>query len=136
MGTEVPFTLKGTCHGFSISTIILGIGLLAAPIDWYGPAWSYFQDYIPANGYGMGICLISLSSVQLLALRREATALTLSILFFLGAFVFWTAGVTLSIEGIASHQGFIVALFMLVIGGYKVMISAALWAHYRIGRHQ
>lgn len=82
----------------------------------------------------MGVCLMILSSWQLIALRRNVSAKTLSVLFFFGGFVFWTAGIILLMEGLRGHQGLQEAPLMLSIGGFKYAYSSSLWVHARQSR--
>jgi hypothetical protein len=112
---------------FAAWTILLGAFLLAAPQSWYGPSWAYFPQ-LPHNGYGMGLCLVVLGGAQILTLHRRGTDKTLSILFFLSGFVYWTAGIILAAEGLLGHQGLMEAPFMLYVGAHKFTHSAKLRA--------
>jgi hypothetical protein len=113
---------------FAVWTVALGGVLIAAPQSWYGPSWSYFSE-LPHNGFGMGLCCVSLGLLQCLALWRNAAPKTLSILFFLSGFVYWTAGILLGAEGLLGHQGLMEAPFMMYVGAHKVTHSASLWVH-------
>lgn len=108
---------------------VLGILLMVAPNDWYGPSWSYFSQHgepiIPAGGFGMGLCCAGLGTLQLVALWRNAYRV-LMLLFFLGGFVLWTAGLLLGVEGLAGHQGLMEAPFMMTVGVHKFVVSASL----------
>lgn len=115
---------------YAIGTTTLGIVLMMAPQNWYGPTWSYFSAYIPPNGFGMGVCCSLLGALQILGLWRDATAKTLSILFLLSGFTYWTAGVTLGAEGLFGHQGLMEVPFVIAVAGQSLALSAALWAHY------
>jgi hypothetical protein len=112
---------------FAAWTILLGLFLLCAPQSWYGPSWSYFPQ-LPHNGYGMGVCLIILASLQVWTLYRRGRDKTLSILFFLSGFVYWTSGIILAAEGLLGHQGLMEAPFMLYVGAHKFTHSAKLMA--------
>lgn len=126
------FDSKPVYWSFAAWTMSLGLLLILAPLNWYGPSWSYFPQ-LPHNGYGMGICCLSLGTLQAIALWRRASYRTLSILFFLSGFVFWTAGIILGAEGLLGGQGLMEAPFMLYVGAHKFSHSAALMAH---GRHK
>lgn len=115
---------------FTVWTIGLGVVLMLAPKDWYGPTWSYFPQ-LPHNGFGMGLCLTLLSSVQAVALWREASARVLGVLFFLNGFVYWTAGIILAAEGLLGHQGLAEVPFILYTGAHAFAQSAALTAHHK-----
>jgi hypothetical protein len=109
--------------------IILGTFLMVAPDNWYGPTWWYFAQQgemiIPAGGFGMGLCLLSLGVLQALTLWRRAYR-TLSILLFLSGFVFWTSGLLLGAEGLVGHQGLMETPFMLFVGVHKFVMSVNL----------
>lgn len=103
-----------------------------SPVWFYGPSWSYFHS-LPHNGFGMGCCLLGVGLSQLLALYKDSSARVLSFLFFLSAFVFWTAGLILGAEGVLGHQGLMEAPLLLYIASHKLGISAELYAHHRKG---
>lgn len=115
--------------GYAILAIwvtILGLFLIAAPDNWYGPSWSYFYTHnepiVPAGGMGMGVALTSLGTLQLLAIWAERWRLV-SLLLFLSGFVFMTAGLLLGAEGLFGHQGLMEAPFMLFVAVHKLVIS-------------
>jgi hypothetical protein len=116
--------------GFAIVNVALGILLMSAPRNWYGPSWSYFSQ-LPHNGFGMGMCCAGIGILQIIALRLNAPASILSILLFLAGFVYWTAGIILGAEGLLGHQGLMETPFMMLIGAHKLILSASLWAHHR-----
>lgn len=118
---------------------MLGLFLILAPDWFYGPSWSYFTD-IPHNGLGLGICLIAIGIAELITLeygRRIGVIQrkVLTILFFLGGFVFWTAGIILGAEGLSGHQGLMEAPFMLYVGAHKIAYSASMLTSYRLKKH-
>lgn len=113
---------------FASWTIVLGAVLMLAPKNWFGPSWSYFPQ-LPHNGFGMGLCCVILGGLQILTLKRGGTDRTLAILFFLSGFVYWTAGIILSAEGLLGHQGLMEAPFMLYVGAHKFTHSAKLMAN-------
>lgn len=135
--TPLPIESGPIYWSFAVLNICLGIALMLAPDDWYGPSWSYFythgQAIVPAGGFGMGLCCCGIGGAQLVALTLR-NDLVLSVLFFLGGFVFWTAGIILGAEGLLGHQGLMEAPFMLVLGGHKLALSAALRVYSRQGR--
>jgi hypothetical protein len=114
--------------------VALGVFLIMAPADWFGPSWAYFANHgqiiIPAGGFGMGLCLSLLGTLQLLALWCNAY-LKLSFLFFLVGFVFWASGLLLGAEGILGHQGLIESPLMLFIGIHKIVASVNLHRQFR-----
>lgn len=120
-----------TYWNYAVWSVGLGIILLLAPASWYGPSWYYFSFILPHNGFGMGICCTILGGLLMLALRREASAGTISILLFLNGFVYWTAGIILGAEGLLGHQGLMEAPFMMVVGGHAFAHSAALRVYSR-----
>jgi hypothetical protein len=105
---------------------VLGIFLMAAPDDWYGPSWSYFAHegelIVPAGGFGMGMALSTLGVLQMVAVGGERWRV-LSLLFGLSGFVFMTAGLLLGAEGLFGHQGLMEAPFMLFVAVHKLVIS-------------
>lgn len=105
---------------FGIWTMILGIFLMLAPADWYGPSWSYFPE-LPHNGFGMGLCLTCLSFLQLLALWRESH--WRSFMLFLIGFVYWVTGIILGAEGLLGHQGLMESPFILFVGALAITLS-------------
>jgi hypothetical protein len=113
-------------------TVGLGAVLIAAPEYWYGPSWHYFQQYIPPNGFGMGVCCTGLGILLILALRLDLSARIISILLFLTGFVYWTAGITLGAEGLLGHQGLMEAPFMMYMGAQAFAHSSSLTAHDRL----
>jgi hypothetical protein len=113
---------------FTLWTTLLGIFLALAPQSWYGPSWSYFH-MIPSNGFGMGLCLIALSALQVIALWRDKGTRIQSILLFLMGFVYWTAGIILGAEGLLGHQGLMESPFILVFGAHAFALSAAIRTH-------
>ncbi|OBJ05242.1 hypothetical protein [Mycobacterium sp. 1465703.0] len=115
---------------FAVMSIALGVVLIAAPANWYGPSWHYFPQ-LPHNGFGMGVCCCAIGLAQVATLAWRRSSLVLSVLFFLGGFVFWTAGMILGAEGILGRQGLMEAPFMLVLGGHKLALSASLMNHHR-----
>lgn len=117
-------------RSFALMCFALGVVLIAAPADWYGPSWHYFPQ-LPHNGFGMGLCCCGIGGAQLAVLAWRRTSLILSVLFFLGGFVFWTAGVILGAEGILGRQGLMEAPFMVVLGGHNIALSASLMNHHR-----
>lgn len=112
---------------FASWTMVLGTVLMVAPNSWFGPSWHYFPQ-LPHNGFGMGLCCIILASLQLWTLHRRGSDKTLSILFFLSGFTYWTAGIILAAEGLLGHQGLMEAPFMLYVGAHKFTHSAKLMA--------
>jgi hypothetical protein len=114
-------------YSFAIWTVALGLLLMAAPDSWFGPSWSYFPQ-LPHNGFGMGVCCTVLGLLQLVTLWRHGADRTLSVLFFLSGFTFWTAGIILAAEGLLGHQGLMEAPFMLYVGAHKFTHSAKLMA--------
>jgi len=114
--------------------VALGIFLVLAPADWFGPSWSYFYSHgqviVPAGGFGMGVCCICLGIAQWLALWGKAARL-LAVLLFLSGFVFWTAGLLLGAEGLFGHQGLIESPFMLFVGAHKFVMGANLYTQPR-----
>lgn len=116
---------------FAVWTIALGVALMCAPPWWFGPSWSYFPQ-LPHNGFGMGLCCSILGGLLVISLRLNANAKTLSGLFFLLGFVYWTAGTILGAEGILGHRGLMEMPFMLYVGAHAFAHSAAL-AAYRGG---
>lgn len=127
----VPIRPESIYWSFAAWTVGLGLFLVVAPDDWYGPTWSY-SDILPHNGFYMGWTCLSLGVSQLWALWKGYSAKVLSILFFLSGFVFWTAGISLAAEGLAGHTGLMEAPFMLYVGAHKFAHSAALMALARI----
>jgi hypothetical protein len=119
---------KGLYYTFATWTVCLGVLLIVAPQSWYGPSWAYFKQ-LPHNGFGMGVCCISLGGLQLLVLWRNCRRQLLATLFFLSGFVFWTAGLILGAEGLLGHQGLMEAPFMLYVGAHKFGHSALLASH-------
>ena len=109
-------------------TVGLGAVLIAAPQSWYGPSWHYFQEYIPPNGFGMGLCCTGLGTLLALSLQLDLSARIISILLFLTGFVYWTAGLTLGAEGLCGHQGLMESPFMLYMGAQAFAHSSALTA--------
>lgn len=105
---------------------ILGVFLMAAPDDWYGPSWSYFsregEFIVPAGGFGMGTALTLLGVLQILAVWAGRWRM-LSLLLGLSGFVFMTAGLLLGAEGLFGHQGLMEAPFMLFLAVHKLVIS-------------
>jgi hypothetical protein len=122
--------------GIATVAVLIGVVLLAAPQNWYGPSWSYYHQYLPSNGHGMGMCCVALGGLQMVALWRNASAKVLSVLFGLGGFVYMTAGTILAAEGLQGHQGLMEAPFILVIGAHKLIHSSALMRYYRQQRRQ
>jgi hypothetical protein len=63
---------------------ILGIFLMASPLSWYGPSWSYFAQHnepiVPAGGFGMGVCCAAIGVLQLLSIWRSRVALGIPVL--------------------------------------------------------
>jgi hypothetical protein len=110
---------------FAAWTIVLGVVLMAAPHSWFGPSWHYF---LPHNGFGMGLCLALIGTAQILTLHRGGSDKTLSTLFFMSGFVYWTAGIIIAAEGLLGHQGLMEAPFMLYVGAHKFTHSAKLMA--------
>lgn len=113
-------------------TLLQGVVLMLSPSYWFGPSWSYFPQ-LPHNGFGMGLCCSLLAGVLMGALRFNASARILSILFFLIGFVYWTAGVILGAEGLLGHKGLMETLFMMPIGAIAFTLSATLSAYHRRG---
>lgn len=115
---------------YALWTIILGAAQMLAPNWWYGPSWSYFPQ-LPHNGFGMGLCCSILGAILAIALRLNANARILSILFFLVGFVYWTAGVILGAEGLLGRKGLIEALYMMPQGAIAFTLAATLMTYYR-----
>jgi hypothetical protein len=116
---------------FSIWTVALGILLMRAPKNWFGPSWSYFH-HMPHNGFWMGVVCTILGILQMLVLAHEPfDYLKLGTLFFLTGVVFWTAGLTLGAEGLLGHQGLMEAPFMCYVGAHELTHSAVLLNHHR-----
>jgi hypothetical protein len=130
--TSTPLTITAgpVYWSYSAGTATLGVVLMLAPKDWYGPTWSYFTQ-LPHNGFGMGACCFLLGGLQVIALWRSATAKTLSVLFFLSGFTYWTAGVILGAEGLLGHQGLMEVPFVIAVAGQSLALSVSLMAHYR-----
>jgi hypothetical protein len=130
--TAPPLTIAAgpVYWSYSVGTYTLGVVLMLAPEDWYGPTWSYFSQ-LPHNGFGMGACCCLLGALQIMALWRNATAKTLSILFLLSGFTYWTAGVILGAEGLWGHQGLMEVPFVIAVAGQSLALSVSLMAHYR-----
>lgn len=112
---------------FATWTILLGTVLMVAPNNWFGPSWHYFPQ-LPHNGFGMGLCCVILAALQMWTLHRRGSDKTLSVLFFLSGFTYWTAGIILAAEGLLGHQGLMEAPFMLYVGAHKFTHSAKLMA--------
>lgn len=110
---------------FAAWTIVLGVVLMLAPADWFGPSWSYFPE-IPHNGFWMGLVCVGLGVAQLVVLWHNNSRRALAILFGLSGFVFWTAGIILAAEGLLGHQGLMESPFLLYVGAHKFTHSAAL----------
>lgn len=130
--TTAPLTIAAgpVYWSYSAGTATLGVVLMLAPEDWYGPTWSYFSQ-LPHNGLGMGGCCFLLGGLQVVALLRNATARTLSVLFFLSGFTYWTAGVILGAEGLLGHRGLMEVPFVIAVAGQSLALSISLMAHYR-----
>jgi len=107
----------------------LGLFLILAPDDWYGPSWSYFfthgQPIVPEGGWGMGLTLLILGTTQAVALWFSAYRV-LAGLFLASGFVFWTAGLLLGAEGLFGHQGLMESPFMLFVGAHKFVMGVNL----------
>jgi hypothetical protein len=118
-------------------TVLLGVFLMIAPNDYFGPSWAYFAA-LPHNGFGMGLCLTILAVLQLIDLWRhdKQRLRLLSHLFFLTGFVYWTAGITLGAEGILGHGGLMEAPFMMMVGAHNFVHSARIMGIYRAGQRQ
>jgi hypothetical protein len=117
---------------FAFLMVALGVVLMCAPRNWFGPSWHYFTEF-PSDGFWMGLCCTMLGGWQALTLwhskqRNMLAARLLSLLFFLGGFVLWTAGVMLATAGLLGHQGLMEAPFMMIVGGHKFVISTRLAA--------
>lgn len=121
---------------YAIGTGTLGVVLMLAPQNWYGPTWSYFHQYIPPNGFGMGVCCSLLGGLQVIALWRNTSAKILSILFLMSGFTYWTAGVTLGAEGLFGHQGLMEVPFIIAVAGQSLALSVALRAHSLSGKDE
>jgi hypothetical protein len=117
---------------YAVWTVGLGVVLIGAPESWYGPSWHYFQQYIPPNGFGMGLCCAGLGTLLILALWRDLSARIISILLFLTGFIYWTAGFILGAEGLLGHQGLIESPFMCYMGAQAFAHSMALTVHDRL----
>jgi hypothetical protein len=104
----------------------LGVFLVSAPHNWYGPSWGYFAPMVPHNGFGMGVCCVGLGSLLMLALWRDLSARILSILLFLNGFVYWMSGIILGAEGLLGHQGLMESPFMMILGAIAFALSAAI----------
>jgi hypothetical protein len=116
---------------FAVWTVALGVVLMRAPQNWFGPSWSYFHS-IPHNGFWMGLVLTVVGTLQMLVLAHdELEYFKLGILFFLAGVVFWTAGLTLGAEGLLGHHGLMEAPFMCYVGAHKLTHSAVLLNHHR-----
>lgn len=116
---------------FAVWAVVLGVVLMAAPEDWFGPSWSYFK-LLPHNGFWMGVICTALGTIQLaLLVRGQVAYLALGALFFLSGFVFWMAGVLLGAEGLMGHHGLMEAPFMMYVGVHKFTHSAALVNEHR-----
>jgi hypothetical protein len=115
---------------YALWTFLLGVVLMLSPAYWYGPSWSYFPQ-LPHNGFGMGMCCSILAALLMIALRLNAHARILSVLFFLIGLVYWTAGIILGAEGLLGHQGLMEALFMMPWGAIAFTISAILMVYRR-----
>lgn len=114
-------------------TAMLGVFLMSAPPDWFGPSWNYFPE-LPHNGFGMGLSCTTLAALLLFALWQNANEAVLSVLLFACGFVYWMGGILLGAEGLLGHQGLIEAPLMLIIGGQAHVHSAVLFSRYRSGR--
>jgi len=140
MATEpVPTTTTGkfiarsgaVYWSFSIWTVVLGVVLMCAPRNWFGPSWSYFHG-IPHNGFWMGVICTVLGTLQMLVLANQhLDYFKLGILFFLTGLVFWAAGMILGAEGLLGHQGLMEAPFMMYVGAHNLTHSAVLLNHHR-----
>lgn len=141
VATEIPATSSESEHfirrsgaiywSFSVWTVALGILLMRAPRNWFGPSWSYFHG-IPHNGFWMGVILTVLGTLQMIVLAHEQLDyFKLGILFFLAGLVFWTAGMLIGAEGLLGHMGLMEAPFMMYVGAHKVTHSAVLLNHHR-----
>ena len=97
-----PFT--SIYWSYTLWSGVLGVFMILAPEDFYGPSWHYFSE-VPHDGTGMGICLVSLSALVLIVLWRRGGDRMLATLLFLLGFVYWTSGLILGAEGLASHEG-------------------------------
>ena len=115
---------------FAFATVGLGIVLIFAPSNWFGPSWSYFHE-IPHNGFGMGVCLIILGALQMFTVWLRLRIKILAILLFLSGFTYWTAGILIAAEGLFGHMGLMEAPFMLYVGAHEFAHSAALMVQDR-----
>lgn len=118
---------------FSAWTVLIGVILIGAPNNWYGPSWHYFS-LPPHNGVGMGVCLTVLATLQMLALWRDASVRILSALFFLIGNTYWTAGMVLGTEGLLGHQGLMEAPFMMLVGAHAFALKVELTVRSRRDR--
>jgi hypothetical protein len=126
----------GVYWAFAWWTIALGIVLMLAPGNWFGPSWHFFKQF-PQDGFWMGLCCTMLGTWQLLVMWRSKLHDTtpsrlLALLFFFSGFVFWTSGLTLAIAGLVGHQGLMEAPFMLYVGAHKFAYSADLMARRHV----
>lgn len=119
-------------NGFAILSLWitgLGILLMVAPDNWFGPSWSYFSTHgqfiVPAGGFGLGLCLVGIGLGQLWSVWKEVYLL-LSRLFFLSGFVLWTAGLLLWMEGLQGHQGLMEGPLFCSFAIHKFVISVNL----------
>lgn len=124
---QKPSSDRMVYWSFATWTILLGSVLMIAPDNWFGPSWHYFPQ-LPHNGFDMGVCCTVLGLAQMHTLIRGGSDKTLSALFFLSGFVYWTAGIILAAEGLLGHQGLMEAPFMLYVGAHKFTHSAKLMA--------
>lgn len=97
---------------FAAATGVLGVVLMLAPNNWFGPSWSYFSQ-VPHNGFWMGLTCTVLSLLQLATLWRGGHHHVLGYLVFLTGVVFWTGGVIIAAAGILGHQGLMETPFMM-----------------------
>lgn len=119
---------------------MMGLLLILAPPDWYGPTWHYFTGWplssLPTKGTGLGICCVVLGTLQLVALWFAVSPRTLSILLFFTGIVYWVSGTILFSEGLLGHQGLMESPFILYAGAHAFVLSAVLMADYRRERRK
>jgi hypothetical protein len=119
-----------TSYLLLISWIIaLGVFLLVAPEDWFGPSWSYFRDHkllpLAPAGLGLGSALLTLAVFQLIAMWYRRDHLLVQ-LFFMAGFTLWSSGVIIFFEGILGHGGLMEAPFMLYCAVHKFVAGSQL----------
>ena len=107
------------------ASALLGVLLLVAPANWFGPSWHCF-DILLNKPWLLGTTFLVLAWHQALFLVMRARLNILSWLFLAGGMVFITMGALIVASGLTCHTGLMEAPFMLYVGGHKIAHSAAL----------